>query len=265
MAHVNPVQIQKYLKGVDYPASKAALLDKAKSLGADENVCASLEQLPDESFQTPADVSQAFGRLPDQARGSGDKERGELRHGTQHRERAHAGERKEAAHAEPKEAVRKEPAHAAAHKDQPRYTGSNEFLIEAMQDAMAEIQVCELAIEKSSNDDVRTYAQAMIDEHGQMGREMEKLAADKKLVVPREIRPEQEMTVDELSSLSGRDFEQRWIQYNIDVHERDIKVFRHYAADEPDADIRAIAKKHGDILGKHLTTAHELGKKLAKA
>jgi predicted outer membrane protein len=289
MAHVNPVQIQKYLKGIDYPASKAALLDKAKSMGADEAICASLAQLPDEDFQTPADVSQAFGKLPAEATGGGGKE-GQPHQGTEHRERAHAGERKgearaepkeharkEPAHAEPKEHARKEPAHAeprahagkepahASHHDQPRYTGSNEFLIEAMQDAMAEIRVCELAIEKSSNHDVRVYAQAMIDEHGKMGREVEKLATDKKLDVPREIRPEQELTVEELSSLSGRDFEQRWIQYNIDVHERDIKVFRHYAGDESDADIKAMAKKHGDILGKHLKTAHELGKKLAKA
>lgn len=60
MAHANPIQIQKYLKGVDYPTNKAALLENAKKLGADENICASLEQLPDEDFQTPAEVSQAF-------------------------------------------------------------------------------------------------------------------------------------------------------------------------------------------------------------
>ncbi len=60
MAHANPIQIQKYLKGIDYPASKADLIENAKKLGADENICASLEQLPDEEFQTPADVSQAF-------------------------------------------------------------------------------------------------------------------------------------------------------------------------------------------------------------
>jgi hypothetical protein len=60
---VNPVQIQKFLKGVDYPANKAALLENAKNLGADENVCASLEKLPEEDFQTPAEVSQALGKL----------------------------------------------------------------------------------------------------------------------------------------------------------------------------------------------------------
>jgi len=66
MAHVNPIQIQKYLKGVDYPASKATLLQNAKEQGADEQVCASLEQLPEQDFQTPADVSQAFGQMKDE-------------------------------------------------------------------------------------------------------------------------------------------------------------------------------------------------------
>ena len=60
MAHVNPIQIQKFLKGVDYPANKAALLDNAKKLGADDKVCSSLDELPDEEFQTPAEVSQAL-------------------------------------------------------------------------------------------------------------------------------------------------------------------------------------------------------------
>ena len=60
MAHANPIQIQKYLKGVDYPADKATLIQTAKDQGADDSICASLDQLPDQQFQTPADVSEAF-------------------------------------------------------------------------------------------------------------------------------------------------------------------------------------------------------------
>ena len=60
MPHANPIQIQKYLKGVDYPASREDLVRNARENGADESICASLEQLPDEDFQTPADVSEAF-------------------------------------------------------------------------------------------------------------------------------------------------------------------------------------------------------------
>jgi predicted outer membrane protein len=246
MAHVNPIQVQKFLKGVDYPASKADLIEKAKSMGADENVQASLDQLPDEEFQTPADVSQAFGRLPD-----GDQEAGAGR------EQQQKPQQKPQQKAQPKQ-----PAEPTT---PPRHSGENEFLVEAMQDTLAEIRICEMAIEKSQNHDVKVFAQKMIDEHGRMRRDMERLAEKKQLTVPQEIRREQKMTVDELNSLAGRDFEQRWIQYNIDVHERDTKVFRHYAGEEHDEDIREMAKHGAETLAKHLKMAHDVGKKLAKA
>jgi len=63
MSKVNPIQMQKFLKGMDYPASKEELIDHAKQNGADENVCTTLEQLPDEEYETPADVSKAVGKI----------------------------------------------------------------------------------------------------------------------------------------------------------------------------------------------------------
>jgi hypothetical protein len=63
MSHVNPVQIQKFLKGVDYPANKQTLIDNAKKLGADENVRESLEKLPDQDYDAPVDVSQALAKI----------------------------------------------------------------------------------------------------------------------------------------------------------------------------------------------------------
>jgi hypothetical protein len=63
MAKVNPIQLQKYLKGVDYPASKQDLIERAKQEGADENVFSTLEQLPDEEYETPAEVSKAVGNI----------------------------------------------------------------------------------------------------------------------------------------------------------------------------------------------------------
>ncbi|MBD2108250.1 DUF2795 domain-containing protein [Nodosilinea sp. FACHB-13] len=63
MAKVNPIHVQKFLKGMDYPASKQDVVDHAKQNGADENVCATLEQMPDEEFETSADVSKAIGEV----------------------------------------------------------------------------------------------------------------------------------------------------------------------------------------------------------
>jgi hypothetical protein len=63
MTKANPIQVQKFLSGMDYPASKEEIVDHAKSKGADENIMQTLEQLPDESFETPADVSKAIGQI----------------------------------------------------------------------------------------------------------------------------------------------------------------------------------------------------------
>ena len=63
MSTVKPIQVQRYLKGIDYPATKQDLLDAAERNNADENVRSTLERLPDQSFNSPNDVSEAIGKL----------------------------------------------------------------------------------------------------------------------------------------------------------------------------------------------------------
>jgi hypothetical protein len=56
------IEIQKALKGIDYPADKQTLLDTARKHGASAEVMSALDALPDQQFQTPADVSKAVGQ-----------------------------------------------------------------------------------------------------------------------------------------------------------------------------------------------------------
>lgn len=63
MAKVNPIQVQKFLKGIDYPASKQEILRTAEDQGADEDVRSTLDRLPDQEFNSPADISEAIGNL----------------------------------------------------------------------------------------------------------------------------------------------------------------------------------------------------------
>lgn len=60
---VNPIQVQKFLSGVDYPIGKQDLVAHAKEHGADEAVTSTLEQLPFDDFNSPNDVSEAIGKL----------------------------------------------------------------------------------------------------------------------------------------------------------------------------------------------------------
>ncbi|WP_055481756.1 DUF2795 domain-containing protein [Sphaerimonospora mesophila] len=55
----NPIQLQKHLKGVDYPAGKSDLIQTARDHGADDNVINALERLPDRQYDGPNAVSKA--------------------------------------------------------------------------------------------------------------------------------------------------------------------------------------------------------------
>lgn len=59
----NPVQIQKYLGGLDYPTDKQTILDKAREEGADQNVMEALEHLPDQEYGSPVAISREVGKL----------------------------------------------------------------------------------------------------------------------------------------------------------------------------------------------------------
>ena len=60
---VNPIQLQKFLGGIDYPAEKKTLLETARKQGADDNAVQVLEQLPEQKYNSPNDVSEAVGKL----------------------------------------------------------------------------------------------------------------------------------------------------------------------------------------------------------
>jgi hypothetical protein len=59
----NPVQLQKYLGGLDYPVSKEDLVRRAQEQGADTEALETLKSLSMDQFNSPNDVSEAVGQL----------------------------------------------------------------------------------------------------------------------------------------------------------------------------------------------------------
>ena len=59
MAAVNPIELQKHLGGVDYPATRDELVKKAEQNGADSDVLEALRGIPDEEYDAPTAVTKA--------------------------------------------------------------------------------------------------------------------------------------------------------------------------------------------------------------
>lgn len=64
MTKANPVELQKHLKGVDYPADKQVLIKCAQQQGANTEVISLLEKLPEnKEYDNPANLNKAIGKI----------------------------------------------------------------------------------------------------------------------------------------------------------------------------------------------------------
>lgn len=60
MANPDPIEIQKYLSGIDYPASKDDIVATAEREGAAGDALDALKDIPDGEYDAPTAVSSAI-------------------------------------------------------------------------------------------------------------------------------------------------------------------------------------------------------------
>src|SRR5690348_5074547 len=86
------------------------------------------------------------------------------------------------------------------------------FTREAAAANMAEIQAGRIALDKSSNAQVKQLAQRIIDDHTKAGDQLMSIAQRKQVSLPTEPMPMQKQEADHLKSLSGSAFDKAYAQ-----------------------------------------------------
>ncbi|MFI6029769.1 DUF2795 domain-containing protein [Amycolatopsis magusensis] len=61
MSKPNPIEVQKHLSGVDYPAGRDDLIKAAQGNGADDSTLEALRGIPDREYEGPSGVSKEIG------------------------------------------------------------------------------------------------------------------------------------------------------------------------------------------------------------
>lgn len=62
-SHATPAEVQKALKGIEYPASKQDMIEYVNRKGSNSGILDLLNQIPDKIYNSPVDVSKAVGDL----------------------------------------------------------------------------------------------------------------------------------------------------------------------------------------------------------
>lgn len=134
-----------------------------------------------------------------------------------------------------------------------------EFLEQAAQNGHAEVSASRLALEKSRNEQVRAFAQRMVDDHTRANEELKALAARKQYQPPTEPSVLQKGKEMLIGALSDEHFDRRYVnQIGVEAHEDTVELFEKASRDAQDADVKAFATQLLPSLRDHLQAARSL-------
>jgi putative membrane protein len=135
------------------------------------------------------------------------------------------------------------------------------FITKAIQGNLAEVQIGQLAQEKSQNGDVKAFGQQLVTDHNDANGKATAVANDLGVTPPSEPSKKQQADYDKLSKLSGDAFDKQFARHMVMDHKKDISE---YKADSKKKDPTAsYASDTLPTLQKHLETAQSLTKSLA--
>jgi putative membrane protein len=108
---------------------------------------------------------------------------------------------------------------STAHQD-------TKFLEKANQGNVDEIELAQLALKKSNNEDVKNFAQKMIHDHTMLMDNMKPFANEAGLQPPSHASAATEAEKLKLDVLSGESFDKAYIKAMVQDHSKDLAEFR---------------------------------------
>lgn len=134
------------------------------------------------------------------------------------------------------------------------------FAKAALAGGMAEVELGHLALQKSNSEDVKQFAQRMIDDHTKLGDQMKPIAAQVGVQPPAELMPKDKKVMDKLQGLQGNAFDQAYIKDMVKDHMEDNKDFQTEASSGQNPQEKEAAQQGDQIIKEHLQMAENLAK-----
>ena len=136
------------------------------------------------------------------------------------------------------------------------------FMSMAATSGMNEIILSNQALSKSSNEDVKKFAQMMIDDHTKAGDELKSLATTKNVMLPTEADAKHKAALTKMSSMTGDSFDMAYVKMMIKDHEKAVAMFQKESTNGKDADAKAFAAQTLPTLQGHLAMARTMMSKM---
>ena len=134
------------------------------------------------------------------------------------------------------------------------------FLRSAAEGGIAEVKFGQLAAKKASSEDVRVFAQKMVDDHTQLNSEVARVADSMGVMLPKEMNKEDQAEYEKLNALSGNDFDIEYLTFMVKDHHKDLHAFRIEAASPADPALHDAVVRAESVVHEHTVMVDKLAR-----
>ena len=102
------------------------------------------------------------------------------------------------------------------------------FLTIAAEEQQVAIALGQLAAQRAKNDRVKEFGSKMVEDHKKVRREAEEWASKHQVPLAAKLTPEDKQKVDDLSQLSGHEFDRAYMNFALQNHETTLEQFHQH-------------------------------------
>jgi putative membrane protein len=130
------------------------------------------------------------------------------------------------------------------------------FIEKIARSSLEEIEMSRVAADRTTNPQVREFAQSMVSDHGAVNEDLVALASAKGVSLPAK-----DTTADRWAKKGAKSFDADYLKKMVSDHESTVKAFEDEAKNGEDPEVVAFARKYLPKLQAHLEHAVDLKKR----
>jgi len=123
---------------------------------------------------------------------------------------------------------------------------------------MFEIQSSQFALDHATAEDVRAFAQHMIDDHTAAGEKMKAAAAKDGVTPPAAMAEKEQAQLGKLQSSDGAAFDHAYLAAQVTAHDEAVRLFATFSTQGQEGALRAFAAETLPTLKEHQATVHQM-------
>ncbi len=133
--------------------------------------------------------------------------------------------------------------------------------------SQGEVQIAQMVESKTSNPQVKEFAQRMVHDHTLLNQQLKQLMEKKGMTMPAPMTAQQKQLKAKLEGMSGAQLDKTFMQAQVKDHEQDVQQAEKHAQNakqmQPsDPDVAQLAQESLPVLREHLTLSKQLSSQL---